>query len=68
MTIDEEFTTLLDEHYRIVQRTKSRKDADEYKRRMLDVCRRILANRQHGGKEQGAHYWARQVRYWEKEA
>lgn len=64
MTVDEEFTALLDEHWRIEQGT----DRSAYRRQMLDLCRRIFNNRQRAGAEQGAHYWARQVRYWEKEA
>lgn len=65
---DGEFAALLEEHRRIRCRSRSRKAREEYARQVLASCRRILDNRQRAGAEQGAHYWARQVRYWEKEA
>ena len=66
-TIDEEFAALLDEHYRIACRNRTRNAKQEYIQKMLDVCRRIRDNRMRGGAEQGYYYWARQVKYWEKE-
>lgn len=63
MSIDDEFRALLDESHLIQEGN----DRQEYVRQMASVCRRLLNNRVRGNKEQGTHYWARQLRYWEKE-
>lgn len=61
--IDAEFTALLDEYHMIQEGS----DRQAYVQQMATVCRRLLDNRVRGNKEQGTHYWAKQLRYWEKE-